>query len=78
MSVWLRDVLNPSIQGQVDPITVLSYDTTNQIVLERSYYNLSPLLTSYVYPGPLITVNGDQAITLARGRQSQPIVVSVS
>lgn len=68
VSVNIRDVLNPIGVGLVDPIIVRSYDLLNHLILEKSYYNLSPVDLSYSLPGPVISINNDQPLTLEVGR----------
>ena len=54
----------------------MAYDGFNKKVLQRSYHNLDPFYFSYVYSGPLISVNGDSNIVVERGTQTKDLYIS--
>jgi hypothetical protein len=78
LTFYLRDVTNPIFPGITDEIVIKTYDSYASKVLERSFRNLDTFYFTYAYPGPLIQVNKDNAITCVRGTQTADILVNIS
>lgn len=73
----LRGIMNPTYNGLSDNIFVRIYDGLNEKVIQRTYINLDPASFVYVYPGPLITINGNQQVHIERGTQTLDLYATV-
>lgn len=69
---------NPNFEVTADTILVKSYSGLNNRVIDSSYQNLAPINFKYEYPGPLIRVNRDAAISVVTGTVSDYIPVELS
>jgi hypothetical protein len=69
----IDQVENPLDQISVEGIVLKTYDGFKKIVIEQSYPNLDPVKFSYRFPGPLIRINGDNAIQIIRGTESSDL-----
>ena len=47
-------------------------------MIETSYLNLDPIVLEFKFPGPIISVNGDQDIVVPQGTQSGDLYFSVA
>ena len=70
LEITVKGITNPVYEGDTKDIQIKVYDSFGSRVLERTYQNLDPIAFSYKFPGPLITINGDDAIVIKRGTQS--------
>ena len=66
----ITNLANPPDEGSINNIIIKTYDGFNKEIIEKSYINLDPWTFNYTYPGPLITINNDQLITVERGTQT--------
>lgn len=78
ISFNISEIMNPPDEITVDNMLVKTYDGFKQEIVEKSYKNLDPWVFSYVFPGPLITFNDDQAITVERGTQTKDLWLKVA
>jgi histone deacetylase 6 len=77
MVVKVENIQNPTETGASDTIIIKTYDGVNNIILERSYWNLDPASFIYTIPGPMISVNNNNTIIVERGTQSADIPISL-
>ncbi len=60
-----------------DSFFIKTYDGFNKKIIARSYANLDPFYFTFKYPGPIITINNDKPIYVARGTVSDKIKVTL-
>lgn len=73
----VRRIDNPIDEVTSDNFVIRTYDGINKKVIERSFENLDPFYKTYKYPGPLIIVNENKPIVIARGTQSPDIPIYI-
>jgi len=73
----VKQVDNPIDEVSTDNLVIRTYDGVNKKVIERSFENLDPFYKSYQYPGPLIIINNDEPIIVAKGTQSGDIPIYI-
>lgn len=71
ISFNVTGVANPPDEVTIDNILIKTYDGFKKEIVEKSYKNLDPWTFSYKFPGPLITINNDEVITVERGTQTK-------
>lgn len=67
ISFNVSEVANPPDEVTIENIYIKTYDGQKKEIVEKSYRNLDPWTFAYKFPGPLITINEDQLITVERG-----------
>ena len=60
-----------------DSFYIKTYDGFNKKIIARSYANLDPFYFDYVFPGPVITINNDNEINIAKGTVSDVIPITL-
>ncbi|EAS04491.2 histone deacetylase family protein (macronuclear) [Tetrahymena thermophila SB210] len=78
IQLTLQTIKNPTLQTSISNIQIFVYDGFNMKILERTYSNLDPTSSSFVYSGPLISVNNGNPITIDGGTVSDYIPISLS
>lgn len=63
----VKNIDSPLDEVTSDNFIVRTYDGNNKKIIQRSYENLDPFYKTYKYPGPLIIINQDKEIEVARG-----------
>lgn len=75
--ITINGLCNPLSEVLAGFINIKVYDGFNQVILIRSYSNLSKNQITYMYPGPAIRVNQDKTFTAERGTLSEFIKISL-
>lgn len=70
-------MMNPDFNGEAGQIVVETYDGENKIIIDRSYSNLNPNRFTFVYPGPLISINFNKDFKVAVGTMSDFIPITL-
>jgi hypothetical protein len=75
--VILKKIENPIYEGGISPISILTYDGFNKVIVEKSYLNLDPFSFSFQFIGPLLQINNELDIVIYKGTYSNTIYLRV-
>ncbi|KAL4492987.1 hypothetical protein ABPG72_020766 [Tetrahymena utriculariae] len=78
IQLTLQSIKNPTLQTSISNLQIFVFDGFNLQILERTYPNLDPISSSFIYSGPLISVNNGNPITIDGGTVSDYIPISLS